>query len=69
MKNGKTDVVELLLSNGANVNVTDKKGTTPLALAKRGSRHQIIELLIKHGAPPPTDHNLKNKGKKVPPAP
>jgi ankyrin repeat protein len=70
VKHGKLDVIEYLIQHGANVNMIDKKGITPTALAKRSNKGQIIDLLVKHGAPPLVDPNQKIKGgKKQPPPP
>ena len=46
----RLDVVEVLIAHGADVNAKTKNGKTPIYLAKRYSRDQIVELLRKHGA-------------------
>lgn len=43
-------MAEVLLANGANVNVKTKKGESMLSLAKEKGHKQIVELLRKHGA-------------------
>ena len=48
---GLTDGIACLLSNGADPNVTDDKGQTPLHfIAQKGVGKNQVELLIKHGA-------------------
>ena len=55
---GKTEVVQLLLLNGANVNIKDtRKGWTPLHCAIAEGHSKIIELLVDNGA----DLNANNK--------
>ncbi|EAX96248.1 hypothetical protein TVAG_205340 [Trichomonas vaginalis G3] len=44
------DLIELLLSNGANVNAKNFDGLTPLHLASLLSTKEIVEILISHGA-------------------
>lgn len=50
----KTDIVELLLDSGANVNAEDSQGCTPLLHCVLHSAGQMstIELLLLHGADP-----------------
>jgi ankyrin repeat protein len=38
IKGGKIDVIDYLLRNGANAKNTDKKGLTPIALAKKQNK-------------------------------
>jgi len=47
---GMEGMVELLLKKGANPNVEDKNGQTPLAIAEEGKQAKVIEVLKKHGA-------------------
>ncbi|XP_043944658.1 cortactin-binding protein 2 isoform X2 [Protopterus annectens] len=49
-KNGHTDCVELLLSAGAHVDVTDKNGLTPLSISAAHGHFRCLELLIDHNA-------------------
>ena len=53
---GHTEVVELLIANGANVNAKDEEGWTPLHLTAYWGGKEITELLIAKGA----DVNAKN---------
>ena len=46
----RVDVVELLLSLGANVHAKDKGGLVPLHNACSYGHLEVVELLIKHGA-------------------
>jgi hypothetical protein len=45
-RKGQKEIVELLISNGANVNAQDEDGGTPLFYA---SNPEIVDLLRKHG--------------------
>ena len=48
--NGKTEILKLLLSNGADVNAKNRDGNiTPLFLANLEGHTEIIELLKKNG--------------------
>lgn len=47
---GKTDIVEMLLSNDVNVNATNLKGQTALMLASAYGKTKIVELLLQSGA-------------------
>jgi ankyrin repeat protein len=44
---GQTDIVELLLEKGANVNSKNKYGRTALSWASKEGRTEIVELLKK----------------------
>ena len=50
MRRGHADIVRLLLDHGADVNVKNKAGSTPLAIAVEKGRKAIAELLRRHGA-------------------
>ena len=45
-----TDIVESLLRKGADINMPDQSGVTPLMLAVQENRANICELLISYGA-------------------
>jgi len=47
---GDVEQLELLISRGANVNVKDQKGMTPLHLAAKEGHEDIAEILISKGA-------------------
>lgn len=47
---GNYQICKMLIEAGADVNITNSLGLTPLEMAKRQSRKQIYKLLIKHGA-------------------
>jgi ankyrin repeat protein len=40
----------MLIAKGADVNIKNQRGQTPLALAKKKDDTAMIELLKKHGA-------------------
>lgn len=46
VKHGKTDLVELLLSNGATVNSQDSEGSTALMYAVDHGSLNIVKLLL-----------------------
>ncbi len=56
--NGRTEMVELLLKSGAEVDSKDENGWTPLHNAARAGKPDIAELLLKSGA----DVNATTKG-------
>ncbi|CAM9606151.1 unnamed protein product, partial [Ectocarpus sp. 13 AM-2016] len=43
------DVVKILLGHGANVNLQDSDGTSPLHLAAVGLWSRLVDLLLRHG--------------------
>ena len=47
--NGHKEVVELLITSGADVNAMKIDGMTPLDMATFGNHNEIIDLLRKHG--------------------
>ena len=47
---GHKEIVELMLEKGANINIRDEKGTTPLINAVVGNKPEIVKLLLDHGA-------------------
>ncbi len=47
---GEKEAVEVLIDNGADVNVKDKYGSTPLHDASLGKHNEVVELLISKGA-------------------
>lgn len=51
-------VVQFLLEQGAEVNVWDDRGTTPLIYAVQFKNHEILKLLLNHK--PDTTHTDKN---------
>ena len=59
---GKMEAVKLLIEHGADLNVRQEDGGTPLHIAVTLGRAEIAELLIKEGA----DVAAKNRGGQVP---
>jgi len=49
-RHGHKESVELLIANGADVNVKDKWGRTPLHFAAAHGHKELVELLIANGA-------------------
>ena len=47
---GRTDIVEVLLKNKADVNLRDGRGLTPLKVAEQQGRAKIVDMLRQHGA-------------------
>ncbi|XP_067003505.2 ankyrin repeat domain-containing protein 17 isoform X3 [Anabrus simplex] len=47
---GHEELVELLLSRGADIEHRDKKGFTPLILAATAGHEKVVEILLNHGA-------------------
>ena len=58
---GYKEVVELLIAKGADVNVLDGGGYTPLDRAIKKNHTEIADLLRKHGAK--TGEELEAEGK------
>lgn len=48
--NGRTDLMQWLINEGADVNVQTRAGVTPLYMAARMPSRQAVMLLLKHGA-------------------
>lgn len=48
--NGDVTLVETLLNKGENVNTVRNQGMTALTAAVEAGHHQIVELLLRHGA-------------------
>ena len=49
-ENGRMDGVTFLVEHGANVNIQDKAGNTPLMLASKCHHMSVVIFLVKHGA-------------------
>src|SRR4051812_30440257 len=47
---GHLEIVELLLTRGADVNHVDNDGFTPVIAAARASKWQVVKVLATHGA-------------------
>lgn len=50
IQRGNASIVDVLIENGADVNVTNDKGIPALILAKRTGNKMIASLLVKAGA-------------------
>ena len=48
--NGHTDIVELLINKGADIKVSMHDGATPLAMANRRGKTEVVNILRRHGA-------------------
>jgi ankyrin repeat protein len=49
-RTGNKAKAEILIAHGADVNVKSGNGETPMSLAKKSGKKQLVELLLKHGA-------------------
>ena len=58
---GQNEIAELLIAEGADVNVKNDEGETPIDMAIRLRRTETIDLLRKHGGK--TGEELKAEGK------
>ncbi len=45
---GHTEIVKILLKNGANMNDKDRQGNTALKLARKHKRREIVSLIKKY---------------------
>jgi ankyrin repeat protein len=59
--NSRKEIVELLITNGADVNAKDADGFTPLDTAINSQHTEIADLLRKHGGK--TGEELKAEDK------
>ena len=50
VREGNIEIVEFLISQGAEVNIKDSLGVTPLQVAARAGRLEIVEYLLSKGA-------------------
>ncbi|MBK0378629.1 ankyrin repeat domain-containing protein [Mucilaginibacter segetis] len=57
-----TDIAEMLISNGANVNVKQTAGVTPLHSAAQNGNTELLIMLLEHGA----EVNIRMEGGKLP---
>lgn len=47
---GQVNSVQLLIANGAEVDVLGPEGETPLLMAADGGHHEVVRLLLNEGA-------------------
>ena len=59
--NNRTDVIRLLLQNGANANKRNRLGNTPVHYAAMVNSTEAIAVLLKHGASINIKNNLGRK--------
>jgi ankyrin repeat protein len=50
VRGAKIETINFLLDSGADINIEDKKFTTPLSMAKKSCKPQVINLLMSRGA-------------------
>ncbi len=62
VKSGKSEVVDYLLKNGANVNYINNFGVSPLHLAVRKNALNLVDHLLRYGA----DINIEDKYNQTP---
>jgi len=60
--NNHVHIVEILIKNGANINLTNRNGNTALHLAATYGRADVIRLLLTNGA----DINITSHSNKTP---
>ena len=63
--NGQFEMVKLLLQNGAEINVQNKEGDTPLILAERYGHVQLENFLKANGAETVDPDQQKARGPKL----
>ena len=61
-ENGQSEISEILINKGIDINAKDKDGNTPLIYSFKNVHRRIIKLLIDKGA----DVTAKNKDGKDP---
>ncbi len=44
--NSKTDIIRLLLQNGAKIDIADSRGRTPLSMAQSSGNKEILDLFL-----------------------
>ena len=49
-KQGKSDIVTVLLEKGADINAVNQKGLTPLLKAKKAEKGNVVKLLLEKGS-------------------
>jgi hypothetical protein len=49
-REGNFEIVKILIENGANVNIVDNEGWSPLMRASLAGKEDIVEILLKNGA-------------------
>jgi hypothetical protein len=49
-REGNFEIVKILIDNGANVNIVDNEGWSPLMRASLAGKQDIVEILLKNGA-------------------
>lgn len=53
---GQFEIAQILIQHGANVNLKDSQGWTPLFVASSSAHGNIVQLLLEHGA----DYSITN---------
>ena len=64
-KGGRLEVCRILLDNGAEVNVTDKKGSQPITQAHKLKKTEVVDLLIERGATPPASKKIADNKRTI----
>lgn len=59
-EDGKTDTIKNLINNGANINVQDSDGRTPIMIATYNNDVETAKILIEAGADVNIQDNMKN---------
>ena len=57
---GHTEIIRLLIKEGANIEDVDDRGRTPLIIAAMASKHDVIRVLLDNGSNPHRRDNNYN---------
>jgi len=67
-RQGFADVMEVLIKHNADVNATNEDGSTPLTVAMEEGQHEVVALLLRHGAVATKDADADGLDRRPPPS-